>query len=163
VDAVLGHQLRLRAKEVLVVNRAADGGVHLRAVIDEVRQLQFLAVQALALAGQAEPDMPLADAGAAVEVMAGQPAQGTRLNPGTAFGHQPHPAAEQAAQAGDRRHAAVHFGCGEQRGLVSLEERGVAAPRVGRAADDDPADIDAEAGLAAGRNGAHVSSMTFAT
>jgi hypothetical protein len=127
VNAVAGHLLALLAEEILVVDRAANGGVHLRVVVHEVRQLQLHAVQAFVLAGQAEPDVPLADAGTTVEVMPGQPAQGARLDPGAAFGHQPHPAAEQAAQAGDRRHAAIHFGGGEQGGLVAMEERGVAA------------------------------------
>lgn len=58
-----------------MLDRAADRGVHLGVVVDEVRQPQFLAVSALVGPGPAEPDVLARHPSPAVEVMGVQPAQ----------------------------------------------------------------------------------------
>lgn len=154
MDAIAGHGFGLRAEEVLEVNRAEDRFVNFGMIIDEVRQPEFFAVDPLFRAGEAEAHVGPRQAGALVEVVRLKPAQRAVLDSRPALRHQPDAAVEQAGQAGDRRHAAVHLGGGEHRGLVALEERGIAPGGVRRAVDDDLADVDPET-----RRPAHTISM----
>lgn len=149
MNTVPGDGVPLGAEEVLVVDRSADRVVDFGMVVDEVGQGELLAVKAFVRPGPAEPYMPRRDAGALVEVVGVEPAQGARLHPGTALGNQPDTSAEQPHEARDRGNGIVHFRRGEHGGLVTGEEGRVASVGVAGAVDDYPAYIDAQAGLAA--------------
>jgi hypothetical protein len=95
----------------------------------------------------AEPQVRWWDAGVLVHSVVDKPLSGALLHAGAALGHQPDTAAEPPDQAGegvqrpvDRRGAQHLLG-------TAVEERRVVPAGVVVAVDDDPADVDAEAGV----------------
>jgi uncharacterized spore protein YtfJ len=144
VVTVRWHRLALRTEEVLVLDHAMDGGVHLRMIVDDVRDPQLDAVVPLVRAEAAEPKMIVGYSGPAEELMRGEPALRAGLDSRSALGDQPHSTLEPRDQPGDRLNGTIQLGSGQHRCLVACEERGVPSARVCRAIDDHPADVDAQ-------------------